>query len=147
MLKFFKYFRYSGAHTGNRKIITYNYIKNNSRENAINSFDHTGSLLKMSISVVLKYFFKLMGLALISKPIFIFNQNKVIIQISYYINRRIFFLNNNTRSNLLYLMIFNNNSMVGHGRSNLLFNLNSMFDNTVGSYNNTYSGNHIKEIN
>ena len=59
----------------------------------------------------------------------------------------IFFLNNNTRSNLLYLMIFNNNSMVGHGRSNLLFNLNSMFDNTVGSYNNTYSVNHIKELN
>ena len=44
-------------------------------------------------------------------------------------------------------MIYNNNSMLGHGRSNLLFNLNSMFDNTVGSYNNTYSGNHIKEIN
>ena len=92
------------------------------------------------------YYFKLMRLAVISNPTFIFNHNKVIIQVSYFINRRIFFLNNNARSNLLYLMIFNNNSMVGLGRSNLLFNLNRMFDNTVGSYKNTYSGNHIKAI-
>ena len=65
------------------------------------------------------------ALALISKPVFTFNHNKVIIQISYFVNNRVFFLNNSTRSNLLYLMIYNNNSMFGHGMSNLFFNLNN----------------------
>lgn len=145
--KFFRYFKYSGVYTGNRKIISYSFIKNYSRANAINSFDHTGSLLKLSISVILKYFFKLMGLALISKPIFIFNHNKITIQISYFINKKIFFLNNNARSNLLYLMIYNNNSMFGHGKSNLLFNLNKIFDSSFGYYNRTISANYIKSIN
>ena len=103
-LKLFRYFRYSGVHTGQKQIITYNYIKNNSRTNTINSLDHTGSLLKLNISVILKYFFKLMGLGLISKPIFIFNNNKITIQISYFINKKIFFVNNKTKSSLLHLM-------------------------------------------
>ena len=145
--KFFRYFRYSGVHTGNKKVISYNFIKNSSRTNAINSIDHTGSLLKLSISVILKYFFKLMGLALISRPVYIFNHNKVIIQISYYINRKIFFLNNNARSNLLYLMIYNNNAMLGHGRDNLLFNLNKILDSAFGYYNSTFSANYVNSIN
>ena len=71
---------------------------------------------------MLKYFFKLMGLALISKPIFIFNHNKITIQISYYINKKVYFLNNNAKSSLLYLMIYNNNAMFGKGKSNLTYN-------------------------
>lgn len=91
--KFYRYFRYSGEYTGTKQIITYSFNKNINRTNSLNSLDHTGSLLKISISVILKYFFNLMGSALISKPIFIFSHNKVIIQISYFMHKKIFFGN------------------------------------------------------
>ena len=88
-----------------------------------------------------------MGLALISKPIFTYNHNKVIIHLSYFINNKVFFLNNNVKSNLLYLMIYNNNSLFGRGKSNLIHNLNNIFFNGWAYYNNMSSDNYIKTIN
>lgn len=145
--KFFRYFRYSGVHTGYKQIISYYFSKNDSRTNALNSFDHTGSLLKVSISVILKYFFKLMGLALISKPIFIFNHNKITIQISYYINKKVYFLNNNAKSSLLYLMIYNNNAMFGKGKSNLTYNLYKIYNSMLGRPYSTNFYTDVKALN
>ena len=96
--KFFRYFKYSGANTGPKQVISYSFTKNINRTNTLNSLDHTGSLLKVSISVILKYFFKIMGLALISKPVFIFSPNKVNIQISYFMNNKIYFSNSSMRN-------------------------------------------------
>jgi len=96
--KLFRYFRYSGANTGPKQVISYSFTKNINRTNTLNSLDHTGSLLKVSISVILKYFFKIMGLALISKPVFIFSPNKVNIQISYFMNNKIYFSNSSMRN-------------------------------------------------
>ena len=73
-------------------IILFNFNKNFSRVNTINSLDYTGSLERKNISVLLKYFFNLIGGALISKPIFIFNNNKIKLIISnyYYFSFNIF---------------------------------------------------------
>jgi hypothetical protein len=71
----------------NSQSILYNFIKIKRRINTLDSFDYTGSLLRPNISVLLKYFFLKIGPALISKPIFIFNHNKVIIQLGYYIKK------------------------------------------------------------
>jgi hypothetical protein len=96
--KLFRHVRYSGVHTGPKQIISYSFTKNINRTNTLNSFDHTGSLLKISISVILKYFFNIMGLSLISRPFFIFSHNKVNIQISYFMFRK-FYFNNKTIKN------------------------------------------------
>jgi hypothetical protein len=96
--KFYRYFEFAGPKTGIKQIISYSFSKNISRTNTLNSFDHTGSLLKVSISVILKYFFNIMGSALISKPIFVFSHNKVTIQISYFIYKNLFFSNRNTKN-------------------------------------------------
>ena len=93
--KFFRYFNECGSDINTYQIISYSFTKNISRANTLNSLDHTGSLLKVSISVILKYFFNLMGSSLISKPFFIYSPNKVTIQISYLISNRLF-INNRT---------------------------------------------------
>jgi hypothetical protein len=91
--KLFRFFKYSGANTGTKQVISYSFTKNINRTNTLISLDHTGSLLKISISVILKYFFNLMGLSLISKPVFIFSHNKVNIQISYFMFNDFYFCN------------------------------------------------------
>jgi len=74
-------------HVQNSQSILYNFIKLKRRINTLDSFDYTGSLLRPNISILLKYFFKQIGPALITKPIFIFNHDKIIIQLGYYIKK------------------------------------------------------------
>lgn len=95
------------SNTGKYKVILFNFIKNFSRLNTLNSLDFTGSLEIKNISVLLKYFFKIIGGSLISKPIFIYNQNKIIIQLSYFLNKNTYFFNDSDKSKLLYLWLNN----------------------------------------
>lgn len=76
---------------GNNQAILYNFLSTSRRINTIESFDYIGSQVKKNISVLLKYFFFKVGPALISKPVFIFNHNKLIIKLGYYINKKIYF--------------------------------------------------------
>lgn len=76
--------------------LLYNFNKINYRQNMQNALDYTGSLLKSNVSVLLKSFFwNLLNYEkaidnhvpiLISKPVFVFNQDKIIIQLSYYLD-------------------------------------------------------------
>jgi hypothetical protein len=97
--------------TGKYQSILYNFIKNTNRINTLDSMDNTGSLLTNNVSVLLKYFFKLIGGALISKPIFIYKNNKIIIRLFVYIKKNIFFINQEQKNNLFYLLSKNTKSI------------------------------------
>ena len=81
------------------EVIAFNFNKNSRRLNTLDSFDLTGTLAVrpqgryLNASLLLKYIFKAMGGALISKPIFIFNQNKITIKLFYFLSKNIYFFN------------------------------------------------------
>jgi hypothetical protein len=100
---FFKYNLISSI--GHYISIGFNFININNRINTHDSFDYTGSLLKSNISILLKqFFFSLLTLGsnhlpvLISKPVYIFNHNKVIIQLGYFLDNTLL---NKTKNNVL----------------------------------------------
>lgn len=101
-------FRYNQmSDIGHSQSITFNFIKNLKRLNTLDSMDHTGSLIRYDISVLLKYFFKIIGGALISKPVFIFTNKTLIIKLFFYIRKNIYFLNNKDKNKLQYLLLKN----------------------------------------
>jgi len=107
----------SNNKTLGREIITYNFNQNVRRLNIFNSLNFTGSLvafrrshgLYLNISVLIKYFFKTIGGAIISKPLFIFNQNKITIKFFYYLSKNIYFFSTSEKNKLLFLWLKNSN--------------------------------------
>ncbi len=89
------------------EIITYNFNKNTRRINTFDSLDFTGSRIYSNVSLILKYIFKSIGGAIISKPLFIFNHNKITIKLFYFISKNIYFFNNNEKSKLFFLWLKN----------------------------------------
>lgn len=81
--------------TGKYQSIAFNFLNKFKRINTFNSIDQTGSLVLFNVSVLLKYFFKLIGGALISKPVFEFKHNKVVIKLFFFIKKNIIFFNDN----------------------------------------------------
>lgn len=100
------FFRYNNMNQiGNSQSIVYNFNQNLKRMNTLDSMDHTGSLIKYNVSVLLKYFFKIIGGALISKPVFIFKNNKIIIKLYFFLKKNIYLFNNNNNKNLQYFLL------------------------------------------
>jgi hypothetical protein len=93
------------THIGNYQVINFSFNKIHQRTNTIESLDYTGSLIFKNISVLLKYFFKSIGPALISKPVFYFNHHKIIIQLAYYLQEDIFLYNYKKSNKLLKLKL------------------------------------------
>jgi len=99
------------------EIITYNFNLNTRRLNIFNSFDFTGSSAAfrrshgsyLNISVLIKYFFKTIGGAIISKPLFIYNHNKITIKLFYYLSKNIYFFSTSEKNKLLFLWLKNSN--------------------------------------
>jgi hypothetical protein len=89
---------------GKYQSVLYNFIKNTNRINTLTSIDNTGSLITNNASVFLKYFFKLIAGALISKPIFVYKNNKIIIKLFFYIKKNIYFISQNQKNNLFILL-------------------------------------------
>ena len=81
--------------TGKYQSIAFNFLNKFKRINTLNSIDQTGSLVLFNVSVLLKYFFKLIGGALISKPVFEFKHNKVVIKLFFFIKKNIIFFKDN----------------------------------------------------
>lgn len=107
-----------------REIITYNFNRNTRRYNIFNSFDFSGSSPAgqgrrshgsyLNVSALIKYFFKTIGGAIISKPLFIFNHNKITIKFFYYLSKNIYFFSNSEKNKLLFLWLKNSNLEHGY---------------------------------
>lgn len=95
------------SHIGQSQAIVFNFNKNIKRINSLDSLDFTGSLIKANMSVFLKYFFNLLGGALISKPVYTYTNKKIIIQLSYFFNKNTYFFNDSEKSRLYYLLCKN----------------------------------------
>jgi hypothetical protein len=82
-----------------RSVHLFNFKKIFKRLNTLDALDFTGSRIKSNISLLLKYFFFSLGKALISKPIFLFEPNKIKIQLAYYLNKKnlYYYLNKSRR--------------------------------------------------
>jgi hypothetical protein len=127
------------ASLGHYQIIGYNFIKTTKKINTLNSFDLTGYVaqFKDNISILLKYFFNFIGPALISKPVFIFNHNKIIIQLAYYLNKKIFYYKFKKYITIKYFVTLNKSNLTSLTLLNKVKNIKE--DTGLEAFNNSRS--------
>lgn len=75
----------------NHQATLFNFNSLTNRINTLDSLEYLGFKINSNISILLKYFFASIGEALISKPFFIFQHNKIIIQLSFYLNKNVYY--------------------------------------------------------